>query len=1153
MFLGAKNMERGDNIFLDKLHISLPIRTAWTLAVDIAILAVETAWSPPMYDALEKVFGNKTSEDSHESWTGACRNILFMGGSKCQHFLPRDRTERFDLNALASLLARLQSCSQSEAGNKNRLALCGQTDTSRSSCQIPRICQVRSAQGEMCSIDAEDSSRWTQYLANLVYAFRQRWVHDFVSVSLPDSLDALLAMQELWSAFYPIPPSSSNMVVELKVQLGNSIRLVQELCRMSGSTGPELGRLTEYSAASLHCTGEWVLKLVASHVLHLVVPHLTDVLKSLTPNTETLHGGDWKDLIRLADVACGLGGQASTFEKTISHRLVGVLARCSTAAMTTQKQAATGQHLRAFSSSLKCIQHLAKFAFHYGEISPQGVGRGIKAGRQLLVELGSNERMLAEFESLHVLFGAVPGIGKLMASEIRSLYNYIMTIDLHSAVNEEFNGMLLPKNSLYIQQPRAKPKFIGRSDELLHASGDIRRGLNIVVAGSIGSGKTAFAIELAYRLRSSHTFQIWIPASSCAIIQLALRRVNYMLALCRDSSKYTPCPDSGICGALLLADDLNSPDDLVTAVSPCVLKDNIFVCTSIQTAAKPWLSCWSNITIHSLQPLDLVTSTQMLQSRTGKFNSTLLAHVATTDSAIHFFEQHITNPLAVQSFAHRLRRESFTAALETICNYTPHSSYAIGGVESSSGYAANLHSEGPEVYLRRVLPRLDPEPQLLLVTLGLLGRVSASIPWRLFNGVPYNPLVHSRNWQHFLLDQSPAWCQRREVARDALENIGIVQWCSGSQHITVNILLQRSIPIFLHEVRPFDSETAVAVADITELLCYVMFSHLHSVLISCKYPVEDEDAMCAVFMMNITESLLINGDKIPPWYSISLRVWLARACVTLFYDLPSALKHYEHATEVSRCVIHKSPLLDLVAPVLVLEYAMTLRRSNCNQKALECIADAFVKLNGSSWATFLDPCWECFHSRIWLTLKLHGEYLTTKMSSPDWQLVLEEYIQFRLSSGIDCRPSLVSIGPLSDNAGNSSIAYRPRSEYLTIIAACPCRRDPRDVIDELLGLAVSAAEYGTISKVIECITALASMATFALSSGIETLEFYHDVSRQLAAEGAAMMIRSNRQLCCLPKVNIKLHVLNCKHMIALPQCVFNLISSSNDSGWPKAG
>ena len=948
----------------------LSVNDALYLAIDIAVHSVENAWSAIMYDKLIVLFGDS-------QWRSTCQRLFFQETSTSSTFLPSNRSEIFDLYTLMRLLTGIQRFAMTsfQPGNPTY------------STSAQSYLHVQSNDYSACNLSAlspVEVCQWTSYLANIVFAFRQRWSHDSNSLSPQEVLDALLALQELWSCFNSytqrrdIEEATEGLNDEKEQSGGNlfyrsqfdkAVRLVRFCCSLhvSATTSP--------FTCDFSCCHILMAKIVCAQLVHTLTPYLDKVLHFCQINIGNRTNSSWTDLIKLIPVP------RAGISKNGNDLIQDIILNCILSDSKVRAEPINRDcELRDFRSNLCKLNSVRKIAFHSAKFSLATLVSGLNASRKLLTQLGGSE----------VDFCVV----KRSAKCIEILKHVCRRRDFQSCKCVHVRvawEQQQPENDFvhfYVQQPRAKPYFIGRDMELLRIRHSITSGHLTVVLGDGGSGKTALVIEVVYNLRKQFPIQCWLPASSSRLLQLGLSRWTYVsskaFANCSKETLYTISPP-----CLLVADDVRDP-----AILDCIPDRSslAIICTSVCQQEKVWNRTSRPCSMYTLLPLNVASCVRMIQARVKKYTSdpSALAELLLNYDMVSLLENQVNQPVHIHKLAAELRKQSLTCALQNQKLQYKCLTLASDNCEASRDLG-RFHSDGPEIFLQHSWPQLSADAQVLLLAISLLCRHSSSLPDRLvLKGCStISTFLDGKisSWQLFLLGTTGTLPKRRRKALQHLCDFGLLNWESRTIHH--DNLLQREVESRTGVCAMSGLPPTVIIAEICIALQYILLETIRDLPVEDCHPnsLSFRDVF-AFYLIKPVESLLSIQSQSSS-VVLSLRIWLARSYLVFLFDYDAAIRHY-------KVCVGQVDDDEPESIIVYLECGMAMWRSDQAESGLELLLMSKTSLENVAVSAIPDICYQEMHAlhkidaivqdeMHWATLNLHKADTLCPEHSRSWE------------------------------------------------------------------------------------------------------------------------------------------------------------------------
>ena len=1086
--------------------------------VAIGVDAAETVWSPVMYDTLVDLVG---PDDLVEK----CQAVFLRHGSKSGFFLPSSRDQLFDLNTLTMLLSKIQRFTCSPADNKTPHH---QTDTSNPRAQLVLPPNYQSASAEFDShvpLSTEELSDRTQHLANTVFAFRQRWAHDVQSISLIEYLDGMLAVQELWPVFVQRElagagkEAAGHMPCPSK-QLETCIDFLQATCSSNGPLH------TSRASIEVLCSWHGLLKVVCVQIVQLISPLLRNTLHAVLPGA-CQNGKDWPELLKIIP-SPGKARRKLPVEHqqridTLLSWIAGRMRLKPTEKLMSDVLPRISGHIR----NVNCVRSLA---FHSAELSLDNVSmirNGIQAGKELAHMLKDSENVAEGLAELHSILPVLQREGRSFRDQMREQRWIAVEVliprrllDVIGSDPEESS-----RRQLFIQQPRVKPCFAGRTEELSRLMTCLQPGVLAVLSGPPGSGKTALAVELAFALRSRFTRQVWIPGLSPNTARLALQRYRHVsqawggpesvMQKGSTSDLSTTWQEATNQNALYIIDGLQTPHTLLQHVSKEILRHNVVLCTTWDGDNHKWSQEWGQCIFEHLQPLDVEDIITMLQARASQYckDPNIFAKFIVHENPMSFLENQANQPLDLHSFASRIKRNDIAEVLDNLrSNCIPTTNLA--GVEVGSGDASLLHNDGHEALLRRSVPSLTAEEKTLLVSLSLLGRTTSNIPWCFFgcHAAAGQPVSDSAEWKMLLTSNNEFWSMTRESTLQGLCNQGLVHWCPAKRSVNVNILLQRHAARLLPEIDYGYVHEPVTVSAIRHEIC-------RAVCCQFKFTYEADDYQLfsntpppyVVKLVCLGESLLKTRNGPMADTEVELYFWLARSVFTLHLEFETAVEYYDKALCLACSCGDTTGSL-----IATIEMGMTLWRCSYAIEAVVYLEEAEQCLLAVNKKTIADPCID------------HKHLVTTLLDIVRWELKAARHNRSGVNAGlVNSREDLVHpsgpcdvrIGPLalSDLTHDADVAMRAALQNL-------CAGEVHLACDLILCEITRMLDSALISATMMCVIPLLYLLEImSLCLDYETFSFYTEVVVDLERTIMELGIEHCSRDLCLHRVSRSIH------------------------------
>lgn len=950
------------------LSLKLPSpRSLLQVAVDLAVDAAENAWSVPMFDILVEVFGQ-------ESWREACQRTLLRQKTATSSNLPKQRGGIFDLNTLSTFLARIPRVAPLSSLITTSICPSGKYSPRLSSPTHFQSLDIDDASVDTWdTLAVEDRSQWLQHLANIVFAFRQRWSHDNATVSPLECLDALLAMDDL-SALLLAEENPSTQTVCHMASLAKAIQITEMLCKCQC----QHTSMARTESAQVPCSLDTTLRIIAAQLVHTASPYIHAYLTSITPNSSGAGNMDWPELLTALIASKKQKAGTSPEQQRRSIVFPGHSSGQGPLYVSTFKgQAKHGHPLsQVMQSNLSKVKLVRKKAFHAGKLTFAQIKAGLCAGVELMNELEAPAEVSAYLRHLQFAMDSINS-----ARKNNCIFNIIMEVEwMDSRVpkHEVRSGCDIPCTShCYIQQPRAKPTFIGREELLCYLSRQLCTGKLLVLRGMPGSGKTATSIELAYKNRQSFPFQLWIPGTSAILVKWAMQRSSYILSHLRSHCRQLPDGQVSQSDMLIVVDGIKNPD-IIKGFPKAVRQRNAIICTTWCDEASIDQADRLSRIVH-VQPLPLNQVLTLFQSRVSKYitDRRALAELVVNSGSVALLENHLNQPLTVHTFISRLKHSGAPIVAEHLCNQYGSTRGSKEHAPGSSGDASLLHNDGYEVLLRHSLPRLTQEEKLLLLALSFLCRRQASMPWKIFGAQFSADFVHASTETAlpFLTSRGETWQRNREVALKSLCNHGLVLFCPESACVSMDLLLQQHVSSLLGKGKPDGDIFATQLSAICNNLGCLVLQHCLDLYSSGAFSHCTKTEHVNVFtIIDAGESLLRTASNLRSDLEVQLRVWMARAHFHVMFEFEMAAEHYAQAQ------LELTPAEKENQIIIAMESGMVLLRCNEAKRALPQLQMALEVLTSHTEQFVRDPCIPCWHDAITLFNVLLSEICSARDS-----------------------------------------------------------------------------------------------------------------------------------------------------------------------------
>ncbi|XP_065179120.1 uncharacterized protein LOC135809646 isoform X2 [Sycon ciliatum] len=925
-------------------------------AVDASFDSAERCWSPKMYDALLALFG--------ADWRTFCQETMFQVNSKSGCKLPTCRDGVFDMNSLTSLLVGLHRSSATLTRGSRANQLQAWDHGNPKSAAHFNIGQISGAfRLPGCSVykkrydnglSDDEVSEWIQHLSYTIFAFRQQYAHKSTDVTAETALDALMAMAELW------PDSSAPDGTQASV---DSYRDHGNIPAPISSATPSPGYAFDTA-----------LKLV----------------KQLCMEGTT--GVDQSFVCSPSLVLKMISSQALHLVEQLPGNIV-------------QEIALGGGH----GPKLDALKAMRKIAFHCAKANPDTVRNGIRQALHLVELYG---RQAEERSFLKSLLDSVAPVARALKGRHPSTVAKCKLTRPSTSGDQDMNQT----KRHFIQQPRARPQFIGRQKEMESILHDIQPHHVTVVAGGFGCGKTALAIEVARVLRDKFPIQFWILGSSRALLELSMRRVQAMLHLVQhryeveDHDKGSQeTGDASPC-VLFVIDGLNRPSQFNTTSLACgTLRNCAILCTSHCADVCTWSQIVGpTVSLQKLPPLELCTSLRQLMSRYSMLqrNPRALADLVIDADKYRFtMQRNMVDPLTIAAIATTLSSSpELVTATRSMFNWAAPPAVAVGHPAQGTGvgYTLAFHNAGPRALLEKAIPQLPGDSRALLYSIASLCSKTASISWSMFTGTRLSDYDYGNTppIERFLVDSSPEMASRRQNALDRLCEYGLLSFNLQSQRIEVPPLVQKEV---MHSSGHAVLDGLISASQIQHGICVILHDGFKQLV--CHAPNFSDGLLNWQPMHNLlaaTEGFLcgdlfscLDNEK------LSLQLWTSRLCFCIaLWD--TSLLWYEAALETAQCIgSHNDAHADRKEAsssvpcdtIIMLEYAMVLWRAGKVNHSIHFLERVQHNLGKTSQAYVTDPCSKGELAVRQLHLATHEELLYARLNSPDesWSLQIMQH------------------------------------------------------------------------------------------------------------------------------------------------------------------
>lgn len=758
-------------------------------------------------------------------------------------------------------------------------------------------------------------------------------------------------------------------------------------------------------------------------------------------------------------------------------------------------------------SDLHKLKFLRRVAFHSAKPAVSALKSALHAAKDILQLTPGDD---GEYELLQELEVNLKAISKDRGGI--EAEGDIMTIDIR------LHNVSCSEKQMFIQQPRAKPCFIGRAEELHRLKEYLAPGNLVILSGKAGSGKTAMAIELANLCRDHFPVQIWLPASSTTLLKNCLARSFCMLS-CSGSNKSPLQPyekDNQHEAILYVIDGLQSPEQVIPCLPASVHEHSAVLCTTWHYDP----NCWDRVRqpsyIEHLQPLEMHHILAFLEShaKTYVMGSQALAEFVVSEGILDMLEKQLNHPLDLRSFVSRVKQSSVPQLLENLRTENAGSMQLQKGVDTHSGDVSLLHNDGYEVLLRRSLPWLAWEEKLLLLALSFLCRRLSSLPLSVFSPGAAQSIRRLKlsQWNRFLGDSEDEWQTRRENAIVKLSRHGLVQWCPVSRSVTIDLLLQRHVAKVLPGVAIEPTGEMISLGDISDALCTILLYCFEAIYAEGCQQDESGKNVCPnmVIVIELAESLLDLSVMPSGILELRLRVWLARSIFSIHLDFDRAAKHY------AKCLMKTDVLNDEDRgwlPLLAMECGMTLWRCGKPGEALEVLKQATDLLQTQLLPVVNDPCLPFKHDCKELTLQLSWEMAVAQNNCAASKCnPLFNLTRHWLLGGLH----VIQIGPLFlSTIGAEMLDTLEENFQLAILGKFV------EACDNVIAKAIEIIEVSPNSVTLFFIAPLAQvLSVLFLCCELEAFEFFSELFVDINSEIWRTFVKQQQQYLCLHKVRL---------------------------------
>ena len=639
----------------------------------------------------------------------------------------------------------------------------------------------------------------------------------------------------------------------------------------------------------------------------------------------------------------------------------------------TQQRHEEHQHVLArFSSGLHDLMRVRKMIFHAKPATFAHVSSGVK-GSLKLARLLSDRLCIDQLEPICSSLDALKVV-KATESTARGLCD--SKIDILLVLDMACLNQRTPtRHHLSLQQPRARPRLVGREKDLTECIHYVKCGKPLVIIGATGIGKTALAVEIAHKLRESCPVQLWVPASSSNLICLSLRRYQHLLSY-RKVSPLEAKTSSNI--SLAVMDGLDTPGRLEETRNVELLQGSAVVATSPGNSHISWKQLSRKVRVHHLLPFSVSQTVAMLKMSLTRFDRDHqeLAKFVLYPQTGEFLNEQLSRPACVRTLTTWIKRQKVAATSA----YLSHTAVWTADV-------SHFHSDGTESLCSSELPLMNTDQKILLMCFSLLGRRSPYVPRWFFQGVAGYDDPQLGYCQQFLGSQAQTFADRRCSALQSLSRCNIVEWHENEQAYAVCLPIQRLVEYQFRVTTESSMEDRISTDTVGSAACGVLLQQFRHIVSSNPPRVQDDIPKSLRRLLLISSSLLLTLPELKCHMKLKLCTWLARCSALYWLNLPRAAIQYSHCVKYIQTKGNLGACPVDYAIVVRLEYGMVLWRlgdTSCASSIEQLqIAAQLLKQIKSSFVE--DPSGEGCYSVRDLQRRISLELFMSKTRSMPWQ------------------------------------------------------------------------------------------------------------------------------------------------------------------------
>lgn len=895
----------------------------------IACDAVQTGWSPILLAKLPHRFGAT-------GWRTRCKNWL---GKQAQVHVPERDHERFDLHQLCTLMHKLATF----------LAFCWHHPSARPT-QSTFIY-------DCCSLCRELTERM-RYLLNTIDRFRQLLAHDLESLSVTEALEALLAMEEIGRVLQA-DLSTENFSsgrftrpqTQMSVQAYQST-LAQEKLQQCIECAKRL-LFPGHSACGGLVARPLIKKAGALKILGLLLlAHMTRCLRDVPNHVQRNGHPTGVDREPSETVQTGNAAEPSGDLLTIYFQLKGTLK------VVTNMNSRNGvfEDQRVLHQLLHYVHvHGSPEAYRRFNLEPSQTAKNLVSAFEYLVGKHGLRKRIYHEGSHELTAGYMQqcikkGVEILdffswqASSHCSLLLSYCLAMKpktvsdilVNMEVDRRYNQPSLPTHH-HILQPR--PNLFGRSSELENVIQQLKALGTVALVGESGIGKSALAVQVAYKLRPLFPQQYWLTASTPMQLQQSLATVAQLACpLARGGlapSSQSPTVELAKEGAkflaasrrlLLVIDDVCDLDMLLKSLPHvCFYRHTILLTTTIADVPLRIDNQVKPIATQRLEPLSTEAVLEYIASMCPSLcNNGTLSSISIQPAIWVFIEQQAKqNPLAAQLLANFLKQHdvSLQAVDSLILSFSSQDLSLMDMAEhggNSRFHRCLLNA------VQSILESCSASAKMMLLTLSFLGTCGAAVPLKLLSAA-LNHLGSqddSSGQQVVTLMSTPHQAMTRLSTQNALKElcaVSLVSVCHDSESVSVPLLIQKAV----FELECANRRKPASFFDtIVTCVCSVVTQELDRVL-KCACATAPESRNAAVeeltCLVPIGQSLLSSVGKYAcEEVNLHLAIRLGRLIFSLHSDYHTSKFYYD----IALAILHKQQQCKPeVCAVVLAEYA----------------------------------------------------------------------------------------------------------------------------------------------------------------------------------------------------------------------------------------